>query len=319
MAIITDFDQARNYARISVVGDDARLPNMDRAGRRYLVPVLGLTLYEAVYDSPDTADADLLALCRAAVVPLAFYGELGANAAAWTDAGVRQQDSHGMPAAFRWQYMELQQSLMEQGQEALENLWTWLQEHGADVSWTDPTPGVKLFKDAADFNRYYTLDQPARVYRSLLPLVGQVLDLTVNETVGAEIVKTLSAGQPADGFGFGALDLLKKAVAHLVISEAVGRMPAKLTPQGFTVLLGFTSTTDQPYSGTQQAPDRQLSMLHTNCHNTGMAFLKKAKDYMQANADEAALADFKSGPYYIAPATEMEEDKNLTRTGIFGF
>ncbi len=323
MAIITTIEDVKRYLRISNVSEEASLPNMDRYGRRFLKPILG-DVYQQLDDAynennTEGYDADLLELSRAALVPLAYWSELGYNAAALTDAGIRQQVSDGMQSAYRWQYMELKEALQDQGMEAIDELWQWLYENGSLVGWTEPVVSKTIFKTGAEFALYYPIAQPARVYATLRPFIQEVLQSYVYPTVGSTTVDALVAGGYTEGVGYEALELMKKAVANLTIKQAISRAPCRVTPQGFTVLMGFTSTTDYPHSGTQAGTDNQLAMMHDSCELTGQNMLAKMKAWMDANVDDPHLETYKNSGYYVAPADQPSTDYNSDRKGVYGF
>lgn len=320
MALILTIAQAKQYVRISNVNSEASMPSMDRAGRRFLKPILG-----PLYDTLDAAvlagdpaeyDATLLERCRAALVPLAYWSELGMHAAALTDAGVRQQQSESMPAAFRWQYKELEENLHDQGAEAIDALWQYLYDNATDLGWTEPLQHKTVFSNGAEFALFYPIDQPARVYASLRPLIGTVLESYVYEYIGQDLVEELFADKPTTGITGRAFDLLRKAVANLSIKEAVSKLPCKLGANGFTSMMGFTN--ESPRSEEKDAPDTRLRMVYDAAESAGQLFLKNLKTYLDAHATEAGLETYAESDYYIAPADADTTDPNENRTGVYG-
>lgn len=320
MALITTISQAKQYVRLPNVSEDASLPNMDRAGRRFLEPILG-PLYQELDDAVDNGDptgydATLLERCRAALAPLAYWAELGYNAAALTDAGVRQQASENMPAAFRWQYMELKEALHDQGAEALDALWRYLQQNAGTLGWQEPAGPKTVFADAAEFAIFYPIAQAARVYANVRPFIGEVLDHYVYDVVGSEIVDHLYAEKYAEGVPGKANDLLKKCVAHYTIMVAIDKLNCKLTQNGFVVQLGDK---EMPDGNKADVPsDNRLGHLRTQVEQTGARYLKQLKTFLDKNAaDEPALELYLNSEYYTAPGSSSATDPNDSYTGIF--
>ncbi len=324
MALITTIQQAKQYVRLPNVSEDASLPNMDRAGRRFLEPILGPLYQElddavASIDPPGNYDATLLERCRAALAPLAYWSELGYNAAALTDAGVRQQSSENMPPAFRWQYMELKEALHDQGAEALDALWRFLLDNGGTLGWVEPAGPKTVFRGAAEFAKFYPIAQAARVYANVRPFISEILDHYVYERVGQEIVDHLYAENFAEGVPGRANELLKKCVAHYTIMVAIDKLNCKLTQNGFVVQLGDKEMPDSHQADIGQTTDGggRLAHLRDQVEQTGAKYLRQLKTYLDTNAaTEPAFEVYLNSDYYTAPGGTTT-DPNDSRTGIF--
>lgn len=318
MALINNITTFKKYVRIVFTStSDNGLPNMAKADRKFLIPVLGQSVYDALNSQVTTTVTwtTLLDICRSYVAPMAMLSELATRNIQITDSGIKKTTSQDMDNVFRWEYLELKSNLEQSAAEALDELWQHLLDTGSTYTWTNPNTRNKLFKTAKEFKTYYAnLQQPYRVFESLQPIMVTVEDQYLKQAMGSVSYDALiDAATPSD-LEKEALVLIKKAAAHYIVMQACLQLPAKLTPQGFTIQL---SSSDSANQSEQAAPDNTLSVLRSTCENTGNAYIRQLKTFLNANASGSDFAEYYASDLYIAPGT-TKESPNKNRTGVFG-
>lgn len=320
MALINNINTFKKYVRVVFTSTtDNGLPNMGRADRKYLIPVLG----QSVYDTLNTQVTNntvtwttLLDICRSYVAPMAMLLELPTRNIQITDSGIKKTTSQDQDNIFRWEYNELKANLEQQAAEALEELWAHLLAAGSTYTWTNPNTRSKLFQNAIEFKSYYpNLQQPFRVFESLLPIISTVEDHFLKQAIGDAFYTALIAKSSPSDAEKSAIVLIKKAAAFFIVMQSCTQLPVKLTPNGFTIQL---SSSDSANQGESAAPDNSLSVLRSSCENTGNAYIKQLKTYLNANATDSVFAEYFASDLYVAPGTTTESP-NKNRTGVFGF
>lgn len=312
MSLVTTIAEAKAYLRLPHVSENASLPNIGRVEKRFIVPILGQALFNTL--SGFTPNAGLLALVKAAIVPLAYYNDLAWSHAAITDAGVRVQQSENMPTASRWSYMELKEALHNESMEALNDLWQYLYDNATVLSWTDPSISGVVFKTSTEFSKYFSICQPARVFNSLKPIIAEVEDHFLYPVAGEAFVLALVALASPTAADKKALKLMRNAVAMFTINRACSKLPVQVGGNGLTVLL---SAPDQPTNGQVNAPQSQLQKLEQITENEAQRHLKQLTDYLQATASETVFIPFFESDLYVAPSTEEASNENSRRKGVF--
>jgi len=184
-----------------------------------------------------------------------------------------------MDNVFRWEYLELKSSLEQSAAEALDELWQHLLDNSNTYTWTNPNTRGNLFKTAKDFKAYYSnLAQPFRVFESLQPVITTVDDQYLHQAIGADFYKSLIEKSSPSDLEKEAIVLIKKAAANYIVMQSCLQLPAKLTPQGFTIQL---SSSDSANQAEASAPDNTLSILRTTCENNGNSSYSSAKEAIE--------------------------------------
>ncbi|OLY92291.1 hypothetical protein SAMN05444008_11557 [Cnuella takakiae] len=335
MAILSnDKDLVRDFVRINFINQLSSFPDWDAAEDRYLVPVMGFDLHNQVKalaevepGGPLTDDekrnAELLRLCRTVVAPLAYMLEMPLIQAQLTDAGLRTISSDNMQAAHRWEYNNVLQQLADKGSYGIEALLRFLihnKEHYP--AWTESTQYREfenlLFATGEEFNKYFRLHQPHRVFWQLRPLIREAEDFYVAAAIGNEFYQVLKGKVDPSKEERTALDFCRKAVSQITMAMAVEKRSVAITEEGFTLLMG-AGNADSSNAGDTPALSAGLSMLHDSCSKSGDAYLLKLQDYLNSMASDAMFAEYFTSSYYEAPAnpTCPEPSKNAHRK-IFG-
>jgi hypothetical protein len=323
MLLTNDKNLVKEFVKINFINSTSSFPNWENAADRYLRPIIGDALYEAVSDYDDTAtDAqkELKKKCQAVVAPLAYLIELPAIHAQLTDSGLRVISTENMPAAHKWEFNEIKEWLKESGAFAIEALLRYLFKNKGDYeAWTDSEEykqvNALVFKTGEEFKRYFNVAEPHRVFWELKPLIKEVEDFYIESAIGEAFYTELKGKAAPSAEEAKALELIKKAVAQLTIVKAVEKLTVKITERGFTVLIS-AGNPDAANSGDAQAQGYGLSMLHDSCEKTGDAYLLKLKEYLNATASADVFKTFFESDPYVAP-TVVAENPNKCRK-IFG-
>jgi hypothetical protein len=326
MALVTTIKEAKKYlGSIAFSSDDASVPNFARSDRRFIVPIVGDDLY-AILAGITVANKylPLLELYKQAAVPLAYFTEMPLKQSIITERGLQTMDSERMRSAHRWEYEAAKEALEDIGTYALEDLLEYLHKNATLMeNWKLPEAYNLTFTTGKEFFKYYPLYQPYRTFVTMRPVIQQVEDQYVKETIGETffeelrdmVIATTDVNKkPKEK----AVDLLKKSVANLTISLSIEMLPVKIGPKGFTVTLSDIAEVVKP--GEYQAPNVQLGLLKNRSQQSGESYLAQLKEFLDTNASDSLFATYKASSYFTTAAAREENnavDINASLKGGF--
>jgi hypothetical protein len=320
MPIISTITTFKKYLRVAFTSTTENgLPNMLRADRKYLVPVLGQTVYDALLSRAVNNQPDwntLLDICRSYVAPMAMLLDLPSKQVQITDSGIKKTSSTDMENAFRWEYLELKNALEQQAAEALDELWQHLFENANFYSWVNTSSHPTIIKTATEFKKYYLpLQHSYRCFAALQPVMVTIQDQLIHDAISKEFFEYLRTNTGPTEAEKIAVDLLKKAAVYLTIMASTEQLSVKVSVNGFTVLL--QDATDAPYKGESAAPGDSLSLLRSSCEKIGQGYIHKLKKYLNETATATVMPLYFNSSNYVAPGT-LKESANKNRNGLFG-
>lgn len=320
MPLISTITVFKKYLRVAYTSTTENgLPNMVRADRKYLVPVLGQSVYDALMakvTANNTDWATLLDICRSYVAPMAMLLDLPSKQVQITDSGIKKTTSTDLENAFRWEYLELKNALEQQAAEALDELWQHLFTSGSTYSWSATNIHGTIIKTATEFKKYYLpLQHSYRCFAALQPVMVSIQDQLIHEAITEEFFVYLRDAATPSNEDKVAIELLKKAAAYLTIMASTEQLSVKLSSNGFTVLLNDAS--DAPYKGDGAAPADNLSLLRSSCEKIGNGYMQQLKAYLNETATASIMPIYFNSAKYKAPGT-VTKSANEKRNGVFG-
>lgn len=325
MALIKTIAEIRAVIpRMSSLSNTANLPNVDKAARLHIVPVIGKALYnemEAAYNA--TMSAEQTKLLKHIQLPLAAFALLGDLAfihAVITDNGIRTNSNPNMEAAHRWEYKELEDALKTYAADGIEILLDHLYENKTSfASWTNSNEFKELdaflIKSGTEFSKYYTLSQPLRTFWNLKPTIDLVEENYLASVFGRDLVKWIKDQEEIliniTGAQIDVKKDLKKAVAYLTIKHAGETLAVQFGADGFTVMAGGgsrESTTD----GKAPAGAIELNKKLEAANRDGQNYLKKVVMYLTdiaAGKHGDTLKTSIATAFETSPLNVSEDDK----------
>lgn len=312
--------EVKKYLRIDITANSAdTLPDINTAERKYLVPVLGNTLYsllQQAYDTdviPGTRYAALLELAQAVIAPLAYFNDRALINVRITEAGFRKSMTADQAPVYKWDYQALASALQERGMEAIENLLALLEQQ-ADTypEWkNDPVYGIytsSIIRTGTVFNESYPLAFPRYCFLQLQPIIRMVEDMYISKSIGAVFFSSLkSMVRPGSGPEMEVLRLLRNAIANLTVYHAAGRMGVQVTARGFIVNL----LDKEQYDGQQATADNNsLFKLAEDAERVGHSYLKDAISLLNNTSSTQVFPLYHASSYYESPTRPEEPSIN---------
>ncbi|THU34252.1 hypothetical protein FAM09_24855 [Niastella caeni] len=308
MALIKTIAEIRAVIpRLSRLSDTANLPNVDKAGRMHIMPLLGNGQYSALntkYNSATPLTADEQELLKNIQLPLSAFAlldDLAFMHTIITDSGIRTAGSDKMEAAHRWEFRELQNALMSYATDGIELLLGYLFETKDKwAQWTESNEFKELdsflIKTGTDFKRYYPLFQPLRTYWTLRPIMQEVEENYLAPALGRDLLAWVKTQDEiiitADGGEVDVKKILKRSLAQFTIKHAGETMAVQFDENGFTTL-AFRGSLDSPTSdGRVAASANDLVGKLDAANREGQNNLSRSTTYLVNIANGMYNVDF---------------------------
>lgn len=317
---------------LSNLGNTANLPDFQAAEVKYLVPLIGYTLYSNIEGAINATPAEdigedktaLLPYLRRVVAFFAYLDDMGTDNAKITDNGIRTTESANLPRVFGWQYKELKNTLQAKAYDAVEVMLRYLFENKDKFpEWVSSSEYEKinqlLIKTGTDFDNHYRLYQPMCTFYSLRVLVEEVQEDFIKPAIGEDLLEYFVEEASLDDDEKKVLKLLKKAMAYLTIKKAAQHYSVRFDGNGFTITTGDVENGET--AGRNQADLPIFEMKIKACEADAQTYLVKAKKELAAlranSASEAFVLAYDAGPMADFDSTAAERDrKNDVRKGF---
>jgi len=324
--LINTISEVKAVLRVSSLDDNSSIPDIALAEETYIIPVIGQALYDDIStkygdNTLSNLERDLLYKIHKPLAAYAYYDDLPLHNAIITDAGVRKFDSDNMPSAHRWHVDQLRDRLLSIALQGIESLYGFLEANAASFPLWTASDGYKrrnrfLIKSAMDFNDQYNVYHPFRTYNAILPIMGDVEAMYVNQTIGQTFFEALKANASPSAAEKVVIADLKKAIAQLCMHHAIEKLPVKITDKGITMYNSATEAADQT---AQQASADLMNLTMKATRRDGQAYLSKAKEYLDANASPTVFATYYASAYYAAPVADADRVDTNSQHKTFSF
>lgn len=243
-------------------------------------------------------------------------------------AGVRVNTSDGHKSAYSWQVENVQNYFLKHGWDAIEQLLQYLEEHLATFPEWRQSEGFTISREhfiqtTAEFSKYVKIAGSRRTFQALWPFMWEAQETQIRAQLGTdyfiELQERFRSVQEGSGSGAGdgtgnqlnaddraVLDLLRPALAHLTIAEAVASLPLMISAEGIhlTTKMGTTENAQEK----KKAPENLMRATQRRHETTGKGWLKKLKSYLNKNASSTRYTTYFESDAYTDTSTTQDSD-----------
>ena len=298
MAILfSDLDELKKYLSVNNSFTIKSLaPYITPAVDKYIKESISEDQYDALVTAyegtPSAEQTALIEKLQPALANFAMYIYLPFSEVNITDAGISRQESANFKTAYANQVEKLSSSLIEMGYDALETMLEFMEANEDDYPlWVASDAYTKnkahFINDSKEFNKHYSIKRGRQTFRAIQTVMEDVELLFIKPAIGVDYYDELlnliltKAGIPA--VDAPALLLLRKALAHLTISEALAQSWVRLTANGVT-FIEHTNASNKEIQKT--ATNDQMSLKIRQASTTGHRYLDKLKSLLDDNLDD---------------------------------
>lgn len=326
MPLIKTIPEIKKYVRVNFANNTASLPNMDKAERKFIIPVIGQALFDQLQEQYNNstlspANEKLLPRVQAALSPLAYWLELPFINAQITDAGLRKPGTDNLQPVFKHDFYSIWTALSDSGMDEMEALIAFLEANAGDYPLWVASPAYNAYrmffvKNGTEFSQIYTLKHPRRCWMNMSSIMQLVEDVYIGKSIGAAFAAELRGLTNPDEAQQAAIALIKKAVVYLTIKHAGSQRTARLTDDGFTIQVADPDAADP---SRQAAADPVLARLQQETEHIGQSYLSDLVDYLNKTASSTVFPLYYNSPLYVAPSTEPQCSINSQLKSSFSF
>lgn len=212
---INSIAQYKKYVGVSFTSTTEQgLPNFESADRKYILPVLGQTVYDTLTTQIQNGNVTwsiLLDIVRSYVAPMATLDTLATKHIKLTDSGVKKTTGETLENVFRWEFEKLEDTLKKDAAQALDDLWKHLIESGSTYSWENPIKTTSPIKTGDDFKKVYpVVHHVYRIFPMLIPIMETVMDQHILPSIGETFYDALITNNTPNDDEKAAVVLIKK-------------------------------------------------------------------------------------------------------------
>lgn len=322
--LIKTIEEVRAVANIPLaLGLESLKADIEEAEIKYLVPCLGLDLYETlevIYQGDEIeleANARLkkiLTHCQRVVCNLAIAEAIDFLQVQISESGVQRVEKADEKSAYHYQKLEAQDYYARKGYTGVERLLLVL-ETAPDTyaEWKSSSAYTRrkemFVPDAATFHQYYQIDESRRTYLALMPIMKRVEQFKIRETIGEALYSAMKAelihtSEPVKAEHKKLLsDFIQPAVCNLTVAISAHELEMNVTPVGVVISnrLAIGSASQEK----KTAPSDKLDLLYTRANGVGESYLKKLKSYLIGVSSETLYPQFFNSSLY--PKDQAEE------------
>lgn len=306
MPLVTSLNELKEVLPklYSTVSNTATLPNIDRAENKYILPIIGNTLYQALLtayaaNTLSVTQLSLVKKIRLAAAAYATLDEVGLFVLTLQDGGARKIQQGGTEPVRAWEIQEMKNTLANMATDGIEQLLSYLFTNKGDFAdWTDSDNYKKLskllIKTGAELNDEYTMFQPQRCFFIMRNIMNDVQLLYLENTIGKSLLEYLrDKTAPTEKEKY-CIQLLKKSLAYYSVMKAAKNFSVNFSDNGFTILGEKTTATGD--MRTQQQEDMSMLQLKIDqLESEGKSFLELAQyELVKLYTDADATADYKT-------------------------
>ena len=306
---------------VSKTNEFEQLPDFQAAEDKYIIPIIGQTLYDALvaaYDG-DTLDAnetELVAKLRRAIVPYAFLEETGLNILMWQGSGLQKvKQSQGEPVR-AWEIQEMKTTLLKKATEGIEHSLRYLFDN-ADIfpEWTASAEydklKVLLIKSGTELNELYSVYQPQRSYFIMKSLMYDMQRMALQDSIGTDLLTYLRDKETPSTDEAECIGYLKKALAFLTIQKACRHFSVSFSDMGFTIL-GERNSNVMENSMNQPTDLQLLEMKIRECEKEAVSYMELARtSLVTLYAKDGTANDYKTA-FAAGPLTAFVKREDRT-------
>lgn len=328
MPLITNLSELKEVLPklYSTVSNTATLPNMDRSENRYIVPIIGNTLYQALLaayagNSLTATQLQLVKKIRLAAAAYATLDEIGLFVLTLQDSGARKIQQGGTEPVRAWEIQEMKNTLANMATDGMEQLLNYLFANKADFpTWTASENFTRLnqllIKTGTDLNDQYTLFQPQRCFFIMRNIISDVQLLYIEKTIGKDLLIYLRDKEAPSDEEKNCISLLKKALAYYSVMKAAKNFSVSFSDNGFTIL-GEKTTASGDARYEQKSDMAMLQLKIEQLEGEGKSFLELAQyELVQWYKNAAAGVEYKAALEagrligYVAPDDRTSGNEN---------
>ena len=303
--LFSTISEIKTILPIGVGNEFNRLkPHIENAENRYIKPLLGFDMYEALIQLYGTEDSqeptddeilrrELLAKVQFATIHLAFHIGFDFLNISVTDAGFQRIETERTKGLYKYQEDSIKAFFAESGFNALDDVLTFLElnidsfeefmtSENFNKLITSFLPNVKTIEEIP-----FNIRRSNLIFLALKPSVAYIEDITIRPVLGEVIYATVKeemAKETVDDKVLALFPYIRKPLIYLASAMLMEETGATLYDKG----LYFEKNEDQQRAKTVKAPatEETIARMVNRSRLIGNNYLELLKTQLLANWPE---------------------------------
>lgn len=271
-------------------------PSIRQAARKYIIPAIGAPFFYSLVSAhnPGTTETpepikEAIERAQEALANYTYFLFAPIASVQIGNNGIQETSSQGSTPARQWVTYDLKASLLEAGDNALDDLIQYLEENiEAFPAWSESTAcsiARELFINNADeLGQYVNIQNSRRTFLALKPYVARAERFFVRGLLGDSYFFALKAQITAKNISEEnkkVLSFIRPALAPLALLSALPEIALKATADGVKIQSFGNGVIKQDPA----APER-ISALSRSLEEAGNAELKALESYLLKNGEK---------------------------------
>ena len=318
-------EEIRKYIPVSVATSfDNVSPLIGSAETKYILPLLGQSLYDQVlsyYNTPDplpggiTLDNKgkfdaLIEHIQRALINLTYYTGFEFLSVSMNDSGFHRQENDTEKSLFKYQEDAIKNQFKENGFNGLDTMLVFIESNIDVFTNFTSSPSHSLFKSSiipstSVFNDIIDINQSRLVYLKIRRFIELAEEFIIKAAIGSSLYARVKAEIIKDSPDVkitALLPFIRKPLAHFAMSEAYRFLGLQVRDRG----LFFNATDTTMVNSSKETPAliSDLEPVIRSERDAASNYLALLKDFITANIDDYPEAITYSGSPFIRDNTD---------------
>ena len=309
-------EEIREFVPVSSSSDfDSVTPHIANAERDYLIPIIGIDMYERLivfYETEFVEDlteveqksAELLHLVQSSVIHIAYWIGFDLLNSHISDGGFKRTESTSVKGLFKYQEENLKTYFRTNGFNGLDIVLQYLETNSSEFDEFSESPACTLLKSAfiptTDiFNELVFINNSRLTFLRMKSHMQLIEDTEISTILGPtafSFVKSEMVKANPEAKVTKLLSYVRKPVAYLASALLMEESGADLTDNGLfftSIASGFNNDTEH-----KPATSDRIAILVTRNRNIGNAYLDQLRSYLSANSSDWSEVTPSSGKVF---------------------
>jgi hypothetical protein len=335
MPFFKDIPDFKKYFKIAAAFDfeqlNVFLKDVDKTVLKKYLGAAFLGEIQAKYTTSITGgaalggkDLILVELIRSCTPSFAIAKWIPTGQVSIDNTGIKINQTENSKAAYQYQVKDLQNSLLQTGTVALEDLLEYLDDNAVDFNTykisAEYSSNRELFVNSSkEFVKHYSALGSSRVSFFLMrSIIKKVEDFEIKSVLLPDLFNSLKtklkAGTVFNSNEQKLVDLIRPAIAHFTIAKSINELAAQISQDGYLVFDGSASS--QTIDTKKTSPENTIGKMQHAALIDAKAYMDQLKTLLESNKDTYTL--YRDDATYVAITSGVtpQNPKNSFYSGI---
>jgi len=268
-------------------------PSIASCESKYLIPVLGESLFNKIYDYYHAESTDnevfdtLISMCQLALIRLAFWSDFDILSVSLSDKGA--SDNTGDGRLYRYQREAIKENLKNQGFDCLDDILKFCENSVEKLPEFKESEyflnaALSFIKTTKDFNDIYFINNSRLVFIRMKYFITSVEELKLPHHLGEKFCKELLESDVKETKFSRIIPYIKRYIVFMAIAEGIAELHQLPTERG---LIFHTQMANRD-SEVQVSPvsQKELERIRKEYSQKAERYMNSVIDYLKKHPSD---------------------------------